>query len=130
MNKVWLGYGIMPFMQNHIRYLRRVSRERDSTWTNTKIAGPFRNFISKVLSDLSVGLNGYYLFGQISNSQRVVFPNSLLYNNLYTDTDLSGGAFSGNFGVQTAITIDSVRKKDGGRRALREKIKFVFGYFM
>jgi hypothetical protein len=128
-NKAWVGYGIMPFMHSRIHYLRRVAREKDSTWTRRKIAGPLRYFGSKVLSDLSMGFNAFYLFGAVSNSQRVIFPNSLLFNNLYTDMNITGGDFSGNFGLQTAITIDSVRKKDGGRRALREKVKFVFGYF-
>jgi len=41
------------------------------------------------------------------------------------------GDFTGNFGMQTAISIDSVKAKTkNGKRILKEKVKFTFGYFL
>jgi hypothetical protein len=82
------------------------------------------------MSDLSIGFNANYIFGNIQNNTKVIYPNSQLYNNTNRVRSVSLGNFTANFGAQTAISIDSVKSKNGKKRVLNEKLKFTFGYFM
>ncbi|MBA3665968.1 MAG: hypothetical protein H0W61_17455 [Bacteroidetes bacterium] len=134
LNKVFLGYGVMPFKMQLTRFRKKHLYVADSLKTLTGGAYKFREGLCKLLSDFSIGANGNYIFGSIDQTSRVVYPNSLLYNNTYRDRKLTMGDFTGNFGMQTGISIDSVRNKDpkatSRKRALKEKVKFTFGYFM
>lgn len=166
LNKAFIGYGIMPFHKDLRRFRYRRLNIPDSTKTLSHRKYLRREFAHKMLSDFSIGFNAMYIFGNIQNSSRIIFPNSLLYNNTYNEQVLIMGDFTGNFGAQTAITFDSVndqkgrhkriedaiaalikegiyngqvleQKKDSIRkatplhkRALRDKVKFTFGYFM
>jgi len=115
LNKAFLGYGIMPFHQRAIRYRRKLSHRPDSLLPG-RGANRFMDFGSKLLSDFSIGFNANYIFGAIQNTARVVYPNSLLYNNTYRENSYTMGAFTGNFGAQTAVTFDSIR--DNKRRTV------------
>lgn len=128
LTKAFLGYGVSPFQQRHLKF-RRKHYVVDSLKTLSPAVFKLRNFGSKMLSDLSVGANANYIFGNIQQTGRVIYPNSLLYNNTYVERVVSLGDFTGNIGVQTAITIDSV-KSQGRKKAMKEKVKFTFGYFM
>jgi hypothetical protein len=130
LNKAFIGYGFMPFNRSLARFRRRNLNIDDSLRTLSHGQYMRREFGRKLLSDFSVGFNVNYIFGNIMNATRVQYPNSLLYNNTYRERDLTLGDFGGNFGLQTAITIDSVNGANGRRRALREKVKFTFGFFM
>jgi hypothetical protein len=88
------------------------------------------HFFSKVLSDLSMGVNGNYLFGDVSHTARIIYPLENKYNNTFTERSYYVHDFTANFGVQTAITIDSVRAKNGHRRHLSQKVKITFGYIV
>lgn len=134
-NKVFLGYGFMPFKSRLTRFRQKY---------NTKLADPsyklssgsykFKELMSEIASDLSIGANGNYIFGSTLNWADVRYPNSLTYLNTVRERITRINDFTGNFGVQTGFTIDSVkaRTKDGQRmkRALSEKVKFTFGYYM
>ena len=131
LNKVFAGYGVMPFAETLKKFRKKRLYIADSARTLTKKQFKLREFGNKVLSDFSLGFNVNYIFGSIENTSRVVYPNSLLYNNTFRARNISLGDFTGNFGLQTAVSIDSVKSKTtAGRRVLKEKVKFTFGYFM
>ncbi|MDO9001716.1 MAG: hypothetical protein Q7W45_18250 [Bacteroidota bacterium] len=131
LNKAFLGYGLMPF-QNRLKNFRKKNLYiADSIKHLSATSYKIKDFGSKLLSDFSLGLNVNYLFGSIQQNSRVIYPNSLNYNNTFRESALNVGDFTGNFGAQTAITIDSVKQSGTNkRRALNEKVKFTFGYFM
>jgi hypothetical protein len=129
LSKAFLGYGVMPFNKRLAKFRRKHLYVPDSLKTLSHNAYRLGEFGSKMLSDFSIGFNVNYLFGSLENVTRVIYPNSLLYNNTFRERITTLGDFTGNFGAQTAITIDSVRKSGGHRRALREKVKFTFGFF-
>jgi hypothetical protein len=108
LNKAFVGYGIMPFHQRAIRYRRKMMNRPDSLLPG-RGANRLNDFGSKLLSDFSMGFNANYVFGSVQHTARVVFPNSLLYNNTYRENSYTIGAFTGNFGAQIAITFDSIR---------------------
>ena len=121
----------MPFAETLKKFRKKRLYIADSARTLTKKQFKLREFGNKVLSDFSLGFNVNYIFGSIENTSRVVYPNSLLYSNTFRARNISLGDFTGNFGLQTAVSIDSVKSKTtAGRRVLKEKVKFTFGYFM
>jgi hypothetical protein len=131
LNKAFLGYGIMPFNKRLAKFRGKHLHPHDSLEVLSKGQYRRRDAASKLLNDLSLGVNANYIFGNIAHSTRVVYPNSLTYNNTYRERDLTLGSFTGNFGVQTGFTIDSVKANSlGHRRALKQKVKFTFGFFM
>lgn len=166
LNKAFIGYGLMPFSKRLGNFRRKHLYVPDSLKTLSRSSYAMREVGSELLSDLSIGFNVNYIFGSIENITRVVYPNTTLYNNTYRQRNLTMGDFTGNFGVQTAVTRDSVRDHQGRRKrivneikamaasgaytqdvlrmksdslykatpvrmkALQEKVKFTFGYFM
>ena len=131
LSKAFLGYGFMPFKNRLIKFRSKHFYLPDSLKTLSSAAYRRKETGSKLLSDFSVGFNGQYIFGDITNSTRIVYPNNVKYNNTYRAGTTSIGDFSGNFGMQTALTIDSVNSSTAGyKRALKEKVKITFGYFL
>jgi hypothetical protein len=128
-NKAHIGYGVMPFYKRLNRFRKKNLYIHDSLKHLSPFAYKTSEAMSKVLSDFSAGFNVNYIFGTISNTARVIYPNSLLYNNTYRERSISASDFTGNFGFQTGYTIDSV-SAGASKRALRDKVKFTFGYFM
>lgn len=128
-NKIFAGYGIAPFNRAALRYRFR-NFSQDSLTGRSPAGLKTGYFFSKMISDLSAGFNVNFLFGNVQHSSRVIYPDLQMYNNTYLERSVSFGDFTGNFGVQTAITIDSVRTAKGRRRALSEKARFTFGFFM
>jgi hypothetical protein len=129
LNKAFIGYGIMPFNKQLTRFRKKHLNVPDSLKTLSRSQFKLRQGINKLLSDFSIGVNVNYIFGNITQTSRVQYPNSILYNNTYRDRSTTLGDFTGNFGMQTAFTVDSVSNGKGGKRALTEKVKFTFGYF-
>lgn len=166
LNKAFLGYGMLPFKRRLVRFRSRNLYLPDSLRTLSHGQYLRREKLNKLVNDFSLGLNANYIFGSIANITRVEYPNSLLYNNTYRQRQLTMGAFTGNFGAQTATTIDSITDYKGRKRrirdavtavrqsgtwseadlrfkedsiravtplrnrALKERVKFTFGYFM
>jgi hypothetical protein len=131
LNKAFLGYGIMPFKNSLTKFKKRHPLN-DTVLPLTAKAYRARKLLNGVLSDLSIGFNVNYLFGNISHSTKIEYPNSVLYNNTYRERSFNMGDFTGNFGLQTAISIDSAKSKTAvsAKRLMKEKVKFTFGYFM
>ncbi|MCC6370865.1 MAG: hypothetical protein IT236_07670 [Bacteroidia bacterium] len=123
LNKAFLGYGIMPFKNRNAVFQKRHIYIPDSLKNMGKVAFALRNFGSKVLSDFSLGFNANYLFGNISEVTKVIYPNSVLYNNTMRERQVNLGDFTGNFGAQTAITIDSVWDRKGRKSRIEAEIK-------
>jgi len=166
LSKVFIGYGMLPFNKRLIKYRSKNLYIHDTLKTMTHKQYLRGEKVNKIISDFSVGFNVNYIFGNISNSTRVEYPNSVIYNNTFRERILVMGDFTGNFGAQTGSTIDSItdykgrkkrieeevkallalgtlskedlRKKTDSlnrvtpfnNRALRQKVKFTFGYFM
>ena len=141
-SKVFLGYGIMPFKERLLKFRKKVTLlMQDSSYKPSKSNLKFKELGNELLSDFSIGANANYVFGSVRNYADVQYPNPLLYYNTIREQTFRMNAFTGNFGIQTAFTIDSVKRKSSkdtsaitknrkGKRVLSEKIKFTFGYFM
>jgi hypothetical protein len=125
LNKAFIGYGVMPFNKRLTRFRSKRLYIADSLRTLSKFQYRGRELGSKLLSDLSVGFNVNYIFGTIQNVTRVVYPSSSLYDNTYRDRYLAVGDFTGNFGLQTGITIDSVRSKSRRRDAIHRELEIL-----
>jgi hypothetical protein len=128
LNKIFLGYGIMPFNQRLIKFRRKQLNLPDSLKKGYTGQYKFKETLAKLASDLSFGANGSLIKGNITNNARVVYPDNSLYYNTYRDRIFSVSDVTANFGIQTAYTIDSVKTASGKRRALNDKVKFTFGY--
>ncbi len=131
-NKAFIGYGLMPFSERLIKFRKKHLYVNDSLKYLSNFKYKTRDAVNKILSDFSAGINVNYIFGGTSQTARVIYPNSLVYNNSYRERTVHIGDFTGNFGFQTAFTIDSVKNKthSGKRRALKEKVKITFGGFI
>ncbi len=139
-NKAFVGYGTMPFRDKLINFRKKETAKfnnPEKVYSRKRYA--VKEFTNELLSDFSIGFNANYLFGSIKNYADVRYPNSNLYYNTIRESTIRLHDFTGNFGIQTGFTIDSVkvkRKKDtltsnlGKRVVLKEKIKIVFGYYM
>jgi len=139
-NKAFIGYGTMPF-KDRVHHFRKKQAQKllDSNFHYSRSSYKFKELMSEIASDFSIGTNVNYLFGTITNYTDVRYPNSLTYYNTIREKKFHVNAFTGNFGMQTGFTIDSVRHKNKdtnatnqrkGKRILREKVKFTFGYYM
>lgn len=136
-SKAFLGYGVMPFKERVIKFRKKqAAKLKDSTFHFSRSSYQLKEFFSELASDLSIGANGNYLFGSVLNYADVRYPNSLTFYNTVRENHIRIHDFTGNFGLQTGFTIDSVKAKQSDsnhvhkRRILKEKVKFTFGYFM
>lgn len=122
LNKAFFGYGIMPFNKRLSRFRSAHLYTPDSLRTISHKQYLRREKINKIISDFSAGFNVNYIFGQISNTTRVIYPNSVIYNNTYRERVLNMGSFTANFGAQTATTIDSITDRKGRRKRIDDAI--------
>jgi len=128
LNKIYLGYGLMPFKFRLMKFNQKYLNVDDSLKQLKGSAFKFRQGFAKFLSDFSVGANGNYIKGNITNIARVVYPDNTLYYNTYRDRTFSVSDVTANFGIQSALSIDSIRSSGGKKRALSEKVKITLGY--
>jgi hypothetical protein len=127
LSQAFAGYGILPF-KDHATNLRLTwNKVPDSLRRISRTALHKKYFFAKFLSDISIGANAEYVFGAIQNTTKVVYPNSLLYHNTYREKTITTSGFTGNLGIQSAFTIDSVRR-NGKWTSLNEKRKIILGY--
>jgi len=133
-NKVFLGTGLKPFRKQESKFYR--SAKHDSLIKHHEGAKLKRaKFGKQLLSELSVGITGNYLFGTINQTTDAVFPGTLTYYNSKRQRITQISDFTFNAGLQTNFTIDSVKYhgkdtlKQGKRRALQQRIKVGFGFY-
>jgi hypothetical protein len=140
-NKVFAGYGVQPLKARLAKFRTREAKKAKEGNAISRGSYKFREVMNELASDFSMGFNANYIFGSTLNYVDVRYPNSLTYYNTIRERTVRINDFTGNFGLQTAFTIDSartrVKRKDTShvsigrhKRALNDKIKFVFGYYM
>lgn len=127
-NKVFLGAGVKPFRH-------QISKFYNSDLADTLIKYhetakyKRKKFGKQLLSELSIGATGNYLFGTINQVTDVIYPGSITYFNAKRQRSVQVSDFTFNGGLQTNFTIDSI-KSHGHRRLLKQKIKVGVGVFV
>lgn len=134
-NKVFLGTGFKPFHKNLSRFLR--SDKYDTLVARNETGKiKLKTFGKELLSELSVGVSGNYLFGNIEQTTHVIYPNSTLYFNSRRDRSVQINDFTINGGLQTHFSINTMKYrgpdtlKKGQRRELKEKIQIGLGFYV
>jgi hypothetical protein len=108
-----VGYGAAPFNRRLVKFRKKHLYTKDSTQKLSHFNYKLRESVNKLLSDFSAGVNVNYIFGSLQNTTRTLYPNSILYNNTYRVRSVTLGDFTGNFGIQTAFTIDTAYDRKG-----------------
>lgn len=77
-NRVFLGFGILPFKKVLYKFYRSAYRDSLIAHKETK---KYKNikFRKQLLSDLSIGGRADYLFGNILQTSSVIYPSSINY---------------------------------------------------
>lgn len=134
-NKAFLGAGFKPFRKQESKFLH--SAKHDSLTKYNKSAKYKRiKFGKQLLSELSIGATGNYLFGTVNQTTDIIYPGSITYYNTKRQRSIHVSDFTFNGGLQTHFTIDSVKYhgsdslKKGHRVELKQKIKVGFGFFI
>ncbi len=134
LNKAFIATGLKPFRRQEMKFYN--SDYRDTLVKYGRLAKYKRVKVGKqLLSELSLGVSGSYLFGTINQTTDVIYPGSITYYNAKRQRSIQVNDFIFNVGLQTHFAIDSVkyRGKDtlrqGHRRILKEKIKIGVGFF-
>ena len=145
-NKVFLGTGVKPFYKQYSKFQR--SALADTLIKYKETAKYKRKKIGKqLLSELSIGVTGNYLFGTINQSTNVIYPGSVIYYNSKRQRAIQVNDFTFNGGLQTHFTIDSTKVRGKyrntyktysadsvasyrNRRELKQKIKIGVGFFI
>ena len=127
-NKAFLGIGVKPFKSNLNKFYNSSLADTLTKYHETKKYKRIK-FGKQLLSELSIGAIGNYLFGTINQVTDVIYPGSITYYNAKRQRSVQVSDFSFNGGLQTNFTIDSV-KSHGQRRLLKQKIKIGFGFFV
>ena len=122
-NRVFLGIGIMPFKKKLTRFNRSAYRDSLVKHHETKKYKRVK-FGKQLLSDLSIGVRGDYLFGNMVQASSVVFPGSINYFNTRRYRATTVKDITAGFGIQTSFLIDSM-----GKRELKKKIRIGIGYY-
>jgi hypothetical protein len=139
-NRVFLGYGIMPFKKVLNRFYTSAYRDTLIAHKETKKYKRIK-FGKQLISDLSIGGRADYLFGNILQTSSVIYPSSINYFNTRRYRGTTYNDITGSFGIQTSFVIDSVKKtkriadtlgkhKPHGRRVMKQKVRIGFGYFV
>jgi hypothetical protein len=120
-NQLYLGNGIKPFygltkmFVNSAKY-QRLKQEKNS------------HAIQKIINrrnqwkEFSVGLNVSYLFGNIANTRRSIFPGSANAFNTRSGTTTRFSDVYLDYGIQHSFNIDSIRGRD-----LKENVRILVG---
>lgn len=124
LNNVFTGLGFMPFKRQPNKFAS--SAFRDSLLNRGHLKK--HNRVKKqrdILSSISIGGKVNYLFGSLNQTTNVIYPGSINYYNTRRYRSASVGDVTANFGIQGALTVDSLKHK-----ALRHKVKIGFGYYV
>jgi hypothetical protein len=145
-NKVFLGTGLKPF---HRQFIKFQNSDLADTLIKYKETAKYKRkkFGKQLLSELSLGVTGNYLFGTINQTTDVVYPGTITYFNSKRQRSIQINDFTFNGGLQTHFTIDSVKVRGKYRekyklytadsvvyyrknRELKERIKVGVGFFV
>ncbi len=146
-NQVYFGNGIKPLYGMARRYqlsgkykTLKSLKHADNTPKSCLEIFADNNKIRKSLNrkkffeSVSLGANASYLFGNMENTRRSIFPSGIYAFNTRVGTNTRVDGFYMDYGMQMAYTVDSIKykdRKDSCRpvkfRDLKENVKFVFG---
>lgn len=126
-NKVFLGLGLKPFRRQFSKFQHSALAD---TLTKYHEVSKYKRkkFGKQLLSELSIGATGNYLFGTINQVTDVIYPGSITYYNTKRQRAIQINDFIFNGGLQTHFTIDSIGS-NGKRHELKQKIKIGIGFF-
>ncbi len=100
LNQLFLGLAVRPFYHPHKK-----------------------GFLRKAVSNLSMGANGYYVFGNFNNTGRLIYPDGLGIYNTKRSKDTQVNDTYASAGMQMHFDIDSLGKRD-----LQDNVRITFGY--
>ncbi|MFZ9296404.1 MAG: hypothetical protein ACO259_09385 [Bacteroidia bacterium] len=126
-NSAFIGFGTNPFSRRYLSFRYRNYFVPDSIKRFKGVSYAIRKTAVQLISELSLGAQASWLFGSIDQTSRLIYPNSILYNNTLTRNALSVNGYLLHSGIQTGFTIDSTLSI-GHRRALKHPIRVGFGY--
>ena len=146
-NQVYFGNGIKPFYNLPRAYqmsgkyaILNSKKNSDQTLKNCHQLFSDNQKIRKTLNrkkfmqSLSLGANASYLFGNMENTRRSIFPSSLYAFNTRTGTNTRVDGMYFDYGMQMAYIVDSVKYKDKSDtcrplkfRDLKDNVKIMFG---
>ena len=134
-NKVFVGVGVKPFRKQLSKFNR--SDKFDTLVKYHQIGKfKFKKFTKQVLSELSVGATGNFLFGTINQTTDIIYPGSSTYFNARRQRSVQVNDFTFNFGLQTHFTIDSSKYhgtdplKKGHHKLMKQRVKIGAGFYI
>jgi hypothetical protein len=127
-NKAFIGIGVKPFRSNAAKFYKSALADTLIKYQQTA-KYKRKKFAKQLLSELSIGASGNYLFGTINQVTDVIYPGSITYYNSKRQRSVQISDFAFNGGMQTHFTIDSV-KSHGKRRLLKQRINIGVGFFV
>jgi hypothetical protein len=128
LNKAFVGFGIKPFRKAYTRFVKSshadtlLKQNLNNTYKRIKVG-------KQLLSELSIGVSGNYLFGTINQVTDVIYPGTSVYFNSKRQRSIQVSDFTFNGGIQTNFTISSIKSK-GVQRTLKQPVKIGFGFFV
>lgn len=146
-NQVYFGNGIKPLyglprmyqMSDKYQRLKSLKREDNSLKTCKEVFADQQKIRKamnrkKFMQSLALGANASYLFGNMENERRSIFPSSLYAFNTFTGTNTRVDGLHFDYGMQMAYVVDSVKYKDKADtcrpvkfRDLKDNVKIMFG---
>jgi hypothetical protein len=120
-NQVYFGNGIKPLFGLPGHFLRSKKYSRLKAEKNFSKANKILKR-KKSWQSFSLGLNASYMFGNIDNSRRSIFPSNSSSFNTRAATITRIGDFYFDYGAQYSYTIDSLNGRD-----LKENVKLLMG---
>ena len=122
LNQFFIGGAIRPFMNAPAKFSRSVKYADLKKAGNTKKIKRVMG-VQRTLSSISLGANGSYVFGNISNVRRVTYTAPYHFNTKVTETT-NIGDFTADLGLQFTLFKDSVRFSSKGKY---EELRTTFG---
>lgn len=147
-NRAFLATGIKPFRN-------RLNKFYKSTVYDSLVKHPsyqsiqhirHTKFRKELLSELSIGVSGNYMFGTSNQTTDAIYPGSITWYNVRRQRQAHISDVSFNTGIQTDFTVNQVKEKRkletkdslghviASRdtivfRTLKQKVKFAFGVY-
>lgn len=146
-NQVYLGNGLKPFYALPRMYVLsdkyaalKSKKKADGTLKTCqeqfddteKIRKTYNR--KRLMQSVAVGANASYLFGNLENTRRSIFPSTLYAFNTRTGTNTRVDGLYFDYGMQMSYLIDSVKTKEKADschpyrfRDLKENVKLMMG---
>ncbi|MCX8081477.1 MAG: hypothetical protein N3F09_09605 [Bacteroidia bacterium] len=115
-NQAFLGAGIQPFKFTYVNYSRRHSGK------DTPPHKGISRFLYR-LSQLRLGMNGAWIFGQLIRQTDIRYPNNIQNLNHFRESIIRPKGIMGSFGIMLPWVQDSLNG-----RALKEKNIYTLGF--